>query len=81
MNSKPTVQFDGSNDYFNFENGRTDFHQRDKFTVLLVYEDYGSNNWRRIMGNVDHQTGGWCLTMDGSGGNRTHENCRYFRWR
>ena len=22
------------------------------------------------MGNVDHQTGGWCLTMDGSGGNR-----------
>ena len=60
MNSKPTVQFDGSNDYLILENGRTDFHQWDKFTVLLVYEDYGSNNWRRIMGNVDHQTGGWC---------------------
>ena len=42
MNSKPTVQFDGSNDYLLLENGRSDFHQWDKLTVLLVYEDWGS---------------------------------------
>ena len=70
MNSKPTVRFDGSNDYLLLVNGRTDFHQWDKLTVLVVYEDYGSGNWRRLMGNGDHQTGGWCLTWDGGGGNR-----------
>ena len=42
------------------DNGRTDFHQWDKITFVIVYEDWGSGNWRRVMGNVDHQTGGWC---------------------
>ena len=59
MNGKPTIQFDGSNDYMLLDNGRTDFHQWDKITFVIVYEDWGSANWRRVMGNVDHQTGGW----------------------
>ena len=64
MNGKPTIQFDGSNDYMLLENGRTDFHQWDKFTFVIAYQDWGSANWRRVMGNVDHQTGGWCLTWN-----------------
>ncbi len=79
MNSKPTVQFDGSNDYLIVQNGRTDFHQWDKFTVLIAYEDWGSGNWRRVMGNVDHQTGGWCSDLE-----LCHpipfSNCGYIRW-
>ena len=64
MNGKPTIQFDGSNDYMLLENGRTDFHQWDKFTFVIAYQDWGSANWRRVMGNVDHQTGGWCLAWN-----------------
>ena len=64
MNGKPTIQFDGSNDFMLLENGRTDFHQWDKFTFVIAYQDWGSANWRRVMGNVDHQTGGWCLTWN-----------------
>ena len=57
MNGKPTVQFDGSNDYLLLDNGRTDFHMWNEFTILIVYEDWGSANWRAPFGNVDQQTG------------------------
>ena len=47
MNGKPTVQFDGSNDYLLLANGRTDFNGWDKLTLLVAWEDYNSGNWRK----------------------------------
>ena len=70
MNGKPTVQFDGSNDYLLVDNGRTDFHMWNEFTILIVYEDWGSGNWRAPFGNVDQQTGGFRLVW------RNASDCR-----
>ena len=61
MNSLPTVQFDGSNDHLLLSNGRVDFNKWDKMTVFIVYESYDTVNWRRVIGNTNSSTGGWCL--------------------
>ncbi|MEE3061300.1 MAG: DUF2341 domain-containing protein, partial [Verrucomicrobiota bacterium] len=66
MNGKPTVQFDGSNDYLLLANGRTDFNGWDKLTLLVAWEDYDSGNWRNVLGNTGSTTGGWALTQRSS---------------
>ena len=64
MNGKPTVQFDGSNDYLLLANARTDFNGWDKLTLLVAWEDYNSGNWRNVLGNTGSTTGGWALTQE-----------------